>query len=181
MRKIISLGLFAFMLSVFSSQVFAGSADACEPLKKDKSKPGLFGLCVAWHNADDQAKDKIADNYFKKSGGFTVPGADVFDCICWNDLSYAEVCDIANSPTARPIPGTNAITFLDKGLQMVTGFGAGATSCVSYTLDITPPPPAPILRDVELLGLPPAESATCIAEVQVISTFRNNEVLCPSD
>ena len=45
MRKIISLGLFALMLSIFSSQVLAGNADkVCGPLKNkgaDNYVPGL--------------------------------------------------------------------------------------------------------------------------------------------
>ena len=183
MRKIISLGLFALMFSMFSSQVFAGSVDACEPLKKDKSKSGLYGLCVAWHNADDKAKDKIADNYFKKSRGFTVPGADVFDCVCWNDFSYAEVCDIANSPTAIAVSGKNAITILDYPEGVATGFGADEYSCALFVFDMN------LGQEVEpslALDFPTepgieGEAVDCMSEVLVISTFRNNEVLCPSN
>ena len=57
MNKVISLGLFALMLSTFSGQLFAGDATLCDPLKQGQNK-SLYGLCVAWHHADEDAKKK---------------------------------------------------------------------------------------------------------------------------
>ena len=77
MRKIISLGLFALMLSIFSGQALAGDKAACDALRDPDSAiyaPRLFGLCVAWHNADVNGQAAIAANYSKRSGGDMVPG-----------------------------------------------------------------------------------------------------------
>jgi hypothetical protein len=172
MRKIFSLGLFALMLSIFSGQALAGNALDCELLKQTKNK-SLYGLCVAWHNADETAKLGIADKFFDRAG-FTVPGSDTFDCYCWGHLSYDEVCDIANSPTATPIKGENAITFMD---YLLTQFGADKTSCTlliySYSLE----------GFIELITSEDSsyDPISCMAEVQVISTFPDNEDLCPSN
>ena len=47
MRKLVSLGLFALMISIFSNTAFAGSVGDCDILK-DKSLgdyvPGLYGI-----------------------------------------------------------------------------------------------------------------------------------------
>jgi len=98
MRKLISLGLFALMFSIFSSQVFAGNVDECKNLK-DKTHvdyaPTLYGLCVAWHNADENAKDRIAENYRRKSGGDEVPGSSQ-DCPCWAGISLDDVVNGLN-------------------------------------------------------------------------------------
>jgi len=78
MRKLISLGLLAIVLSLVASPVFAGKEPLCEPLKEDASK-GLYGLCIAYHNAgnsnagNSNAKQKILDNYNKKAGDPPVP------------------------------------------------------------------------------------------------------------
>ena len=69
MRKVISLGLFALMLSIFSSQVFAGKIADCEDIKKDPAYKGLYGLCNAYWNEDDEdARAQILANFVKKAG-----------------------------------------------------------------------------------------------------------------
>lgn len=109
MRKQITLGLLALSLSFLSASVFAGNVDDCEFLK-DKDHPdyapGLYGLCVAWHNAsgagDQTALDAIAENYFERSGGQTVPGSGgsgtdddpPFECPCWTVLTETHICDL---------------------------------------------------------------------------------------
>ena len=73
MRKLISLGLLAIVLSLVAIPVFAGNELECEPLKDGASK-GLYGLCIAYHNAENSnAKQKILDNYNKKAGDPPVP------------------------------------------------------------------------------------------------------------
>ena len=69
MRKLISLGLFALMFSMFSSQVFAGKIAVCEEIKKDPAYKGLYGLCNAYWNADDAVvQAEILANFEKKAG-----------------------------------------------------------------------------------------------------------------
>jgi hypothetical protein len=185
MRKLVSLGLFALMFSIFSGHVFAGNVDLCEPLKDktvDGYIPGLYGLCTAWHNADDAAKDRIAERFAAKGGGI-IPGSDVFDCVCWDVLSYDQVCKIANSPTAVAVSGKNAITFLDFPESIVTGFGADESSCQLFVFDtslgeeVDPSLALNFPTELDIEG----EDVDCMSEVLVISTFRNNEELCPSN
>ena len=92
MRKLVSLGLFALMFSMFSSQVFAGTIAACEEIKGDPAYQGLYGLCNAYWNAkNDNARDKILANFEKKAGtddgGPGMPGLEpeMVACPCWDE------------------------------------------------------------------------------------------------
>lgn len=101
MRKLISLGLLALILSTFSSQVLASNAADCDGLKK--ADKGLHGLCVAWHNANEKNKGKIAEKFFARAG-FKVPGSETpepdpepkpeldFYCPCWTHLTFDDIC-----------------------------------------------------------------------------------------
>ena len=106
MRKIISLGLFALMLSIFSSQVFAGNHDACDELTdpdSDTWAPRLYGLCVAWHNADEKGRAAIEKNYSKRGGG-TIPGSSAFRCPCWGSLADEQVGTIVIDDVLTYLP-----------------------------------------------------------------------------
>jgi hypothetical protein len=109
MRKLISLGLFALMLSIFSSQVFAGKIAVCEDIKNDPAYKGLYGLCNAYWNADDAvAQAQIKANFEKKArtadGGPGMPGweTEEFDnvtCPCWDfDILEQYVASSCLSP-----------------------------------------------------------------------------------
>lgn len=116
MRTIVHLGLFALLFGLFSISAIAGNADDCNYLK-DKNfnsqypdyeyQPGLYGLCVAWHNADVQAKVDLGLK-FEARAGFAVPGSSppvvddpivteptqtVLECPCWAGVVLE---DIAN-------------------------------------------------------------------------------------
>ena len=92
MRKTISLGLFALMLSIFSSQVFAGKIAVCEDIKDNPDYKGLYGLCNAYWNEDDEdARAQIYANFVKKAGpeGQPMPEPDAkkpedVTCPCWD-------------------------------------------------------------------------------------------------
>jgi hypothetical protein len=92
MRRIISLGLFALMVSFFSSTVFAGNVEDCEFLKGDDYTKGLYGLCIAYYNAgNDNARERIAANFNKKAGPGepTLPLTDEVPCLCWDETHLA--------------------------------------------------------------------------------------------
>ena len=102
MRKIISLGLFALMLSMFSSQVFAGKIAVCEDIKNDPAYKGLYGLCNAYWNADDAvAQAKVLANFEKKagtdSGGPGMPGLITVVCPCWDMAQVEALSDSASA------------------------------------------------------------------------------------
>ena len=131
MSKLISLGVFALMLSIFSGQVFAGDAALCEPLKQDQNK-SLYGLCVAWHHADENARDKIADKYFDRSGGFPVPGSEEpepeqdFYCPCWDEVSFADICALGTPVQSFIASSFGLVTFEDLQFEL---FGTDSLSC----------------------------------------------------
>jgi hypothetical protein len=105
MRKLISLGILALLLSMLASPVLA-DLDDCEDLKEDGITKGLYGLCIAYWNADNgRSQERILINYNKKKGPDDPPllpdlKEPVF-CPCWtvdslialtNDLS-TDFCD----------------------------------------------------------------------------------------
>lgn len=101
MRTLVSMGLLALSFGFFANTSLAGSVADCEPLKQNGDK-SLYGLCVAWHSADEDARTRLADKFFDRAG-YPVPGsvdsepepepAD-FECPCWSDLSYAFICEL---------------------------------------------------------------------------------------
>jgi hypothetical protein len=107
MRKLFIFGLMAASLFLFSSQALAGNVEACEVLKDknaDGYVPGLYGLCVAYHNAsvngDQTAIDRISGKFFERCGCDTIPGTGdpgpdpTFACPCWSELTLDYVCDL---------------------------------------------------------------------------------------
>jgi hypothetical protein len=89
MRKIISLGLLALSLGFFSSSLLAGNVEDCEQLKDPSISPGLYGLCIAYWNADSEnARERILGNYEKKATGPLDPAMPGLNnngpvCPCW--------------------------------------------------------------------------------------------------
>jgi len=98
MRKLYRLGMLTILLSLVASPVFAGNEPLCEPLKDGASK-GLYGLCIAYHNAENSnAEQKILDNYNKKAGPGDppMPGTEpeeLVSCPCWttDDMANANI------------------------------------------------------------------------------------------
>lgn len=102
MRKLVIQGLLALSVAAFADCGFAGSVDECDRLTDPESDiyaPKMFGLCVAWYNADDDAKVIIGDRFLSRAG-FPVPGsvptpeALEFDCPCWSELDSSQICEL---------------------------------------------------------------------------------------
>jgi hypothetical protein len=72
MRNFLAFSFLILGFSMYSGSVSASNVDACDAVKEK----GLHGLCVAWHNANPNNQEKIAEKYFNKSGGEKVPGSD---------------------------------------------------------------------------------------------------------
>ena len=67
MRKLISLGILALLLSMLASPVLADLED-CKDLKEDGITKGLYGLCIAYWNADNgNSQERILANYNQKN------------------------------------------------------------------------------------------------------------------
>lgn len=195
MRTLVFLGLLAMSLIFLSGPALAGNAEECEFLK-DKTltdyKPGLYGLCVAWHNAssngDQTAADQIATNFWSKSGGDDVPGSDVpgtepdtqfpdedppFECPCWVALSASHLNDLGYlfdtlSPQGGPGTGLenvySGILLLMNSAGENENFGiAPDMSACTYTIAGVGVP-----DDDGSLSLNFEERMTCGLEIGVI-------------
>ncbi len=77
MRKIVTSSVFILLFAMFSGSAFAGKIEACEAIKHNPDYKGLYGLCNAYWNADENAREKILSRFEKKSGGMVMPGLDL--------------------------------------------------------------------------------------------------------
>jgi hypothetical protein len=107
MRKLLTSSIFILMFSLFSGAVLAGDKGVCDENeyggKKALQKAGVYGLCVAYQNADDADKPAIADKFFQRFG-FVVPGfSDVvpglppeqdFFCPCLEGADLELACSL---------------------------------------------------------------------------------------
>jgi hypothetical protein len=173
MRKTVVLGLIALAIGVFGDAAFAGGVEDCEFLK-DKSHPdyapGLYGLCVAWHNADEDAKNELADKFFDRAG-FEVPGSgDVddpqdFTCRCWSEVTFEDICALGAPLLVKPgrsVRFTDGITF-EEYLSP-----DGSTACRHVIQAL---PNNEYLLDTLILTLSPEEALDCRAERDIIGTL----------
>lgn len=106
MRKYITSSVFFLLFSLFSGALFAGDKGVCDENeyggKKALQKAGVYGLCVAYQNADDADKPAIAEK-FKTRFGFDVPGLEQaldFNCPCFERVTFADVCSFG-TPVAN--------------------------------------------------------------------------------
>ena len=172
MRNLVSLGLCALMFLLFSGQVFASNASACEEVNKDKA---LYGLCVAYHNASEQNKAKLAAKYAERSGGSTVPGfidqntpsEPDFYCPCWAAVSFTDVCSLGEPSSALVFPDFGAVTY-EEGLDewfSADNFTDDVYGCI-YEGQFSASP-------IEEPFLTTGEGLDCMAEIAVIASMYN--------
>lgn len=147
----VALGLLALSLGFSANSAFAGNVEECEVLKDGYTK-GLYGLCIAWHNAgNDNSRERILDNYEKKAGPGDppMPGTeDEVPCPCWGET---ELLDAACNRTLTG-SGTNFASF-DVGLVQFFNFEA---QCVysNFNTGVT------LIQDTNS-----EQSLTCAAEL----------------
>ena len=93
MRTRIALGLFALTLGILANSALAGDVSECDVLTDPDDPqyaPKLYGLCVAWHNANENVKPALAARFSahaEKLYGlldFEVPGSGGLSCPCWS-------------------------------------------------------------------------------------------------
>ena len=99
MYRIATTGLLIALFTLFSPTTFGGQIAVCEEIKKDPAYKGLYGLCNAYWNADEEDREDILRNFERKAGpdGPGMPGLEdngFFDCPCWDDVSYQQVCSL---------------------------------------------------------------------------------------
>ena len=186
MRKMISLSLMAFLFSLSSISAFAGNAEDCDYLKNKNDPdyaPGLYGLCVAWHNADEQAADKLADKFFNRAG-FPVPGSEEpnsepqFDCPCWDEVEFSAVCALGQpSVVIFDTSGVvTAATFIDIATFTAELFGTEEANCGHVVQDLTSQG-EPLIEDIQG-NLSFDEALDCRAELDIIAEIHLSDE-CP--
>jgi len=177
MRKSIVLGLLALAFGVFGSSAVAGNIEDCEFLK-DKNHPdyapSLYGLCVAWHNADEDDKDALADKFFDRAG-FEVPGSEPpgseippeepdFSCPCWSEVTFEDICALGAPSIVLPgvqVSFNDGITF--EGFLSPTG-----TMACRHTVE---EPVGYNVLDILITTLTAEEALDCQAERDIISVL----------
>jgi len=158
MRKLISLGLLAIVLSLVASPVFAGNEPLCELLKDGASK-GLYGLCIAYHNADSaRAQERIWENYKRKAGKEDPPMPGTGDerktatCPCLEDPNVVSIEDWGISIYCLNFgDGTDQGLFLNEDiLNLTTWFTMTLSSDgVVHMCDITQSPATQVMLPID--------------------------------
>ena len=144
MRKIIASFVIVMLFSMISVTAFAGKIDFCEEIKFKPEYKGLYGLCNAYWNEDDEEnRALILENFRKKAGPlgpdmpglFTdipVPGEPTpVVCPCWPD---GEI-DLGVEPVDCDVTEDQMIAVYDSWLvQYGTGIllGLGSDSSCEY-------------------------------------------------
>ncbi|MFC1605719.1 hypothetical protein ACFL33_02500 [Pseudomonadota bacterium] len=141
MRKFISLGLFALVLTSLSAQLSAGHFEDCEDeFKAIFQEVGAYGLCNAWHNAEtDEDRTKFA-LLFEKKAGFPPPW--IADCPCFsvNDLAFAGGFDPVNCTMEEDVAGAVYDQVGPTKFNLIYGVAASGTCFLSNKTGITSSP-----------------------------------------
>lgn len=171
MRTFVSLGLLVLSLGFSVSTVFADGVADCEPLKQGGEK-SLYGLCVAWHRADEEARDTLAAKFFDRAG-YPVPGSGGsdpepdFTCPCWDTLSFQDICALGEPAMQLIVPGLSVVWF-DGIVEFTTELLSGSTSTSGCAHTVTYPSGEAIL-EVLMGDLSADEALDCEAEAAVIA------------
>jgi hypothetical protein len=137
----------------------------CDPLHG--GTPGLYGLCVAYCEAQDldsfdkePPRTKILENYDKKkqAGDPDMPCIQV-PCPCWSDEEIASIT--ADGMVAACPASTNKLQVIDN--TALTKFAeadtnAGRERCRYIDLNTAP-------RTIRSFSIPPEEAQACYAAV----------------
>lgn len=138
----------------------------CDVLKTNAT-PGLYGLCVAYCEAQDldtfekePPSTKILENYNKKkvAGDPDMPCLRV-PCPCWSDAELASIS--ADNAAAACVRATNKIQIIDntpKTHFAEADITLGRERCRYIDLNVTPP-------TVKSLSITAPEAQSCYAAV----------------
>lgn len=140
MRKIITSSVLILLFSLFSGSVFAGKIEACENIKHDPAYKGLYGLCNAYWNANENAQDKILAKFEKKAGpdgpgmpGLVDPEPEPVVCPCWAEGQI----DIGVEPDIYGCQVLDSFAFASyDGAYVQYIVDGGMNYCGYYNLDL---------------------------------------------
>ena len=118
MRKILSLGLMALILSLITTALSAGYEVCDDPdLKPDLQEAGIYGWCNAWHEAEEGDKDRIAERIIDRAGdsGVDLDWLVTNDpvCPCWTQ-SEIEAAGVGASHSCGTVSITQILLDFDR-------------------------------------------------------------------
>lgn len=118
MRKIFTFSFLTVVFVLLSGPVLAGKVEVCEAIKHDPEYKGLYGLCNAYWNADEEGREDILRNFEKKAGpgGPTMPGLEPeAACPCWLGGENLYPVELAYLPQDSQVAGAFAIARYEFG------------------------------------------------------------------
>jgi len=196
MRKFTLILISAVVLSIMAVPAFAVDTSECDQFKKgeDNYQPGLYGLCVAYQNADEDGKEDIFDNWNKKVGddglpklpGYPYPPDDAelacpedqdFCCPCWSDLQLVDICPMG-VPTTVNLAENATVEFFNFDTMYIDTFylveETEPASCTYVNQEIYFDATGLVFYPSEFVDIPDlnsVESAYCRAEIEAIAAM----------
>ena len=183
MHRIIVMGIFALAASLLSASLAAGQIEVCEEIKHDPDYKGLYGLCNAYWNADEEDREDILRNFERKAGpdGPGMPGLEdngFFDCPCWDDVSYQNVCDLGEPGADLEGDFVYSDFFIDPGvegvIQRIFSFNSLPGECVHFIQDINSDGTQPVIYSKAFEKLDSETHQLCRSEVFVMATLHQD-------
>lgn len=187
MRTRVLLGLFALSCGMFAHSALAGNVADCDVLTDPDDPqyaPKLYGLCVAWHNANEKAKPGLADKFFDRAG-FEVPGSvdpepepNDFECPCWSDVTIEDICALG-APSSVVSVGIFTRVFWDyesiefEASVRETYSGDTMDPACAHTIIANNASGERFLYDVRSLDNMETEAAICLMEADTIAGLYN--------
>lgn len=174
--KALRLAVFSLLASVAMNSVMAATPDGttpanegvCNGLKVSGITPSLYGLCVAYCEAQDldtfdkePPSTKILDNYNKRklASDPAMPCVKP-SCPCWTGAEIASIS--ADGLSAACLSGTNKLSIIDNSPQNHSAEAdttVGRERCRYIDLNVSP-------ATVRNFTITPAEALACSTDVQ---------------
>lgn len=183
MHRIFVMGILTLAASLFSATLTAGKIEVCEEIKHDPDYKGLYGLCNAYWNADEEDREDILRNFERKAGpdGPGMPGVEdngFFDCPCWDDVSYQNVCELGVPGGTLEGDWIYSDFFIDPGetgvIERIFSFNSAPSECWYFIQDITSNGLQPPHYEKSSINLETETDQLCRAEVIEMATLHED-------
>ncbi|MEJ8568969.1 hypothetical protein [Elongatibacter sediminis] len=168
------------LVAVFSTALQAGSRggaahageEVCDVLRDGDYTKGLYGLCVAYCQAEARS-DKVLANYERKRNEDDPDMPCLVEpdpvCPCWSAEMVGAVLNGSATPVSCMSDDAAEAVFIDFGVPSYEAFSTDASTC-AYLLD---PDFVPNNGDETYLQLPlqEGEEAACRADIETLCQF----------
>ena len=180
MQKFIVPSIVVVMLVLSANPVFANGKsedDPCADLKNNRYYKGLYGLCVAYQNADESGRQDIIKLWDKRVAELP-PAIEPplmpnrtdelvnFECECWGKFDSEQICNLGNQEVYSTSTWFTTLSTFDV-------FAADSDQCLyrfyDESAEINPVENVEIQFDLSTEEGRSA-SAQCVAEYEVIAS-----------